>query len=90
MFPPVIQIPVDFIKSLVNIRLILVELHWNRKFSNLVVTVLFYLLFDSLQFFFLVMFEFFELFIEPFLHFLRLVSFEILQLAIELLFYSLF
>ena len=89
MFPLIIQISVDFIKSIVNIRLILFELNW-RDFSYLVVAVLFYLLFDSLQFLMLVAFKFFELLLEPFLHFLNLASLEILQLAGELLFGLLF
>ena len=85
MFNLVIQIPVDSINRVVNSRLILVELYWNRKFSYLVVIVLFYLLFDTLQYFFLVMFKFFELFSEPFLDFLSLVSLKIWQLTSELL-----
>ena len=89
MFPLIIQIPVDFIKSIVNVRLILFELNW-RDFSYLVVAVLFYLLFDSLQFLMLVAFKFFELFMEPFLHFFSLAFLEILQLAGELLFGLLF
>jgi hypothetical protein len=84
MFPPIILIPVDFINSIIEVRVILFELNW-RDFSYLVVAVLFYLLFDSLQFLMLVAFKFFELFMEPFLHFLSLAYLEILQLAGELL-----
>jgi hypothetical protein len=89
MFPPIILIPVDFINSIIEVRVILFELNW-RDFSYLVVAVLFYLLFDSLQFLMLVAFKFFELFMEPFLHFFSLAFLEILQLAGELLFGLLF
>jgi hypothetical protein len=89
-FTPVIQISVDSIDRVVKSRLILVKLNWNLKFSNLVVVVLIYFIFYTLQYLFLVMFKFLELFTEPFLYFYSLVCLKILQLANEQFFGLLF